>query len=159
MHVRSEMPELPAPLVVAMLAGLPEAEGYRIVVKPLRYRSRPHLAARTEFDRRRIVLQVPVPFLPFGEIVPYAARRAPGEGMRFIPITEGITFRTPREVLRFVYLHEWMHWYLRERLGRRSAAEVTCDRFALWNYLRTGEVTEADAREAMKRRRHEFPPD
>src|SRR6185436_19314773 len=48
--------------------------------------------------------------------------------------TEGVTFRTPREVLRFLYCHEWMHWYLRERLGRKSAAETTCDRFALRNY-------------------------
>jgi hypothetical protein len=53
-------------------------------------------------------------------------------------------------VLRFLYLHEWMHWYLRERLGRKSQAETTCDRFALRNYLKE-QVTEADARQAMKR--------
>jgi hypothetical protein len=39
-------------------------------------------------------------------------------------------------VLRFLYCHEWMHWYLREVLGRKSAAETACDRFALRNYRR-----------------------
>ena len=48
-----------------------------------------------------------------------------------------------------------MHWYLRERLGRKSAAETACDRFALWNYGRD-EVTEQDARAALSRRRE--PP-
>src|SRR2546421_440589 len=43
-------------------------------------------------------------------------------------------------------------WYLRERLGRKAAAETACERFALRNYLRE-EVTEADAREALRRRR------
>ena len=93
---------------------------------------------------------MPEPFLPFGEVVAYGARRRPGKGMRFIWLTEGITITTPDEVLRFLYLHEWMHWYLRERLGRASQAETTCDRFALRNY-RKALVTEADAREAMKR--------
>jgi hypothetical protein len=136
-----------------MLDGLPESDGYRVVVKPLRYRSRPHLAARTEFDQRRIVLQVPTPFLPFGEIVPYGARRVPGKRMRFVWLTEGVTFRDPREVLRFLYCHEWMHWYLREELGRKSAAETACDRFALRNYLRP-EVTVDDAKLALRRNGH-----
>ena len=87
-------------------------------MKPLRYRARPHLSAWTDFDERSITLQVPDPFFPFGEIVPYAAKRRPtarkGGPPRFIWLTEGITFRTPREVLRFLYCHEWMHWYLRE---------------------------------------------
>jgi hypothetical protein len=61
-----------------------------------------------------------------------------------------VTFRTQRQVLRFLYLHEWMHWYLRERLGRRSAAETTCDRFALQNYRRRT-VTEEDAVAALRR--------
>ncbi len=133
-----------------MLTGLPEARGYRLHVKPLRYRERPHLSAWTEFDTKSITLQVPEPFYPFGEIVPYAAKRRPGEGMRFIWLTEGITFRTEREVLRFLYCHEWMHWYLKERLGRKSSAETACDRFALRNYRRR-KVTEEDAEAALKR--------
>jgi hypothetical protein len=55
--------------------------------------------------------------------------------MRFIWLTEGVTFRTEAEVLRFLYLHEWMHWWLVEVRGRKGAAETTCDRFALHNYL------------------------
>ena len=124
------------------------ARGYAVHVKPLRYRTRPHLAAWTDFEDRSITLQVPEPFLPFGEIVPYAARRLPGKGMRFAWLTEGLTFRQPREVLRFLYLHEWMHWYLRERLGRRSRAETTCDRFALQNF-RKPLVKVDDARAAL----------
>lgn len=151
MRLTSALPDLAAERARDMLAGLPDAPGYQIVVKPLRYRTRPHLAAWTEFDERRITLQVPQPFLPFGEIVPYAARRLPGKGLRFVWITEGVTFRHPREVLRFLYLHEWMHWYLRERLGKRSAAETACDRFALWNYRRRT-VTEADVQAALRRR-------
>ena len=62
---------------------------------------------------------------------------------------EGVTFRTPREVIRFLYLHEWMHWYLKERLGRKARAETTCDRFALRCYKR-GRVTEEDADAALR---------
>jgi hypothetical protein len=144
------MPDLPVEQAKDMLEGLPNASGYEVVVKPLRYRTRPHLSAWTEFDHRRITLQVPQPFLPFGEIVPYAARRLPGKGMRFVWMTEGVSFRRPREVLRFLYLHEWMHWYLRERLGKTAAAETACDRFALWNYRRPA-VTPADADAALRR--------
>jgi hypothetical protein len=45
-----------------------------------------------------------------------------------------------------------MHWYLREELGRKGAAETTCDRFALRNYLKD-EVTGADVQAALSRRR------
>ncbi|MFB3738622.1 MAG: hypothetical protein ACE14W_06620 [Candidatus Velamenicoccus archaeovorus] len=150
MRIVSELEDLPRDRVRWALSGLPPADGYRVVVRPLRYRERPHLSAYTEFDERRIVLQVPQPFFPFGEIVPYAAKRRPGKGMRFIWLTEGVTFRTPREVLRFLYLHEWMHWYLKERLGRKSAAETACDRFALRNYRRR--VVPVEAAEAALRR-------
>jgi hypothetical protein len=61
-----------------------------------------------------------------------------------------LTFRTRREVIRFLYLHEWMHWYLRERLGRKSHAETACDRFALRNYRRRT-VTADDADAALTR--------
>ena len=42
-----------------------------------------------------------------------------------------IRFRTRREVLRFLYCHEFYHWYLREVRGGKGAAETACDRFAL----------------------------
>src|SRR4029450_2880263 len=127
-----------------MLAGLPETDGFEVLVKPLRYREKPHLAAQTEFDTRRITLQLPEPFLPFGEVVAFGAKRRPGRSIRFIWLTEGVTFRTPREVLRFLYLHEWMHWYLHRHHGRGMSAETTCDRFALRHY-RQQEVTVAQA--------------
>jgi hypothetical protein len=150
MRISSTCSLVSAADVQRMLAGLPAAPGYRVVVKPLRYRSRAHLSAWTDFTEHEIVLQVPDPFVPFGEIVPYAARRRPGKGLRFVWLSEGVTFRTPRDVLRFLYLHEWMHWYLRETLGRRSAAETACDRFALRNYLRRSVGAER-ADEALRR--------
>ena len=151
MVVSSATPEVSAPTLRRMLAGLPEADGYEVVVKPLRYREKPHLAAQTDFEARTITLQLPEPFLPFGEVVAYGAKRRPGRSMRFVWLTEGVTFRRPREVLRFLYLHEWMHWYLHHHHGKGNAAETTCDRFALANYRRR-EVTLADARAAMRRR-------
>lgn len=154
MRVTSAVPEIPADAVLAAIDGLPVAKGYDVHVKYLRYREKPHLSAWTDFEAKTITIQIPEPFLPFGEIVPYAARRRPGTGrMRFIWVTEGITFRRPREVIRFLYCHEWMHWYLRERLGRKASAETACDRFALRNYLRA-QVTEEDAQTALRRQRH-----
>ena len=150
MHITSTFEPVPPDVAARALRGLPPAEGYAIHVKPLRYRERPHLSAWTDFEERTITLQVPEPFLPFGEVVPYAAKRRPGKRMRFIWLTEGVTFRTPREVLRFLYCHEWMHWYLREELGKKSAAETACDRFALRNY-RKREVTVEDATQAINR--------
>jgi hypothetical protein len=154
--ISSTIEDLDPATVERALAGLPPADGYALHVKPLRYRERPHLSAWTDFDERMITLQVPEPFFPFGEVVPYAAKRRPvarkGGPPRFIWLTEGVTFRTPREVLRFLYCHEWMHWYLREQLGRRSAAETACDRFALRNYRRRT-VTPDDAQAALVRRR------
>ncbi len=67
---------------LALCVGLPPADGYAVHVKPLRYRERPHLSAWTDFDEHTITLQVPEPFFPFGEVVPYAAKRRPGTRMR-----------------------------------------------------------------------------
>lgn len=156
MKVHSDLAGLATERAVALLDGLPRATGYLVVVKPLRYRERPHLSAWTSFEDHQIVLQVPEPFFPFGEVVPYAARRRPGKGIHFIWLTEGVTFRTPKQVLRFLYLHEWMHWYLRERLGKKAQAETACDRFALRNYRRRV-VTEEDAVAALARGGAEKP--
>lgn len=149
--VTSTCDELPGAAVRRALVGLPRADGYALRVIPLRYRGdKPHLSAWTDFEAHTITIQIPAPFHPFGEVVPYGAVRRPGKGMKFIWLTEGITLRTPREVVRFLYLHEWMHWFLKERLHRKSRAETTCDRFALHNYRRRS-VTEADARAALRR--------
>jgi hypothetical protein len=131
------------------IEGLPRTD-YEVVVKPLRYRTSPHLAARCEFEERRIVLQVPMPFRPFKEPVIFAARRKRGVGMRFAWASETVPFRSRRDVLRFLYLHEWMHWYLHEVLGKKSAAETACDRFALRNFRRRS-VSSDDADAALKR--------
>lgn len=151
----SELPHLPPDTVVTHLAGLPPASGYALHIGPLHYRDRPHLSAWTDFEDRSITLQVPEPFYPFGEVIPYAAKRRPGtasKSFRFIWLSEGITFREPCEVLRFLYLHEWMHWYLKEVLGRKGQAETACDRFALRNYLEPV-VTVEHARAALARNR------
>ena len=151
MRIRSRHPGVSPERVRGFLRGLPDANGYEVVVRPLRYRTRPHLAAYTEFEHRTITIQIPEPFLPFGEIVQYGAKRIAGKGMRFVWLSEGLTFRSQREVVRFLYCHEWYHWYLKEVLGQKSAAETACDRFALQNYRRR-EVTLDDARAALRRR-------
>ena len=150
MAIRSELTGLTAAQVRRILDGLPRCD-YDVVVKPLRYRWAPHLAALCEFEERRIVLQVPVPFRPFREPVVFAAQRKPGRGMRFVWVSETVMFRGRRDVLRFLYCHECMHWYLHEVLGKGSSAETACDRFALRNFRRRY-VTTDDADEALKRR-------
>ena len=150
MGIRSELAGFTSAQARAALAGLPRCD-YEVVVRPLRYRVAPHLAARCEFEERRIVLQVPVPFKQFREPVIFAARRRRGAGMRFAWASETVPFRSRRDVLRFLYCHEWMHWYLHEVLRRGSSAETACDRFALRNFRRRY-VTTDDADDALRRR-------
>ena len=133
------------------LSGLPKCD-YDVVVKPLRYRSGPHLAALCDFDGHLITLQVPTPFHQFKERVYHGARRKRGQGMHFSWLSENVFFRSRRDVLRFLYCHEWLHWYLHEELKKGSAAETACDRFALRNFRRQ-RVTTDDANLALVRRR------
>jgi len=140
------------------LVGLPTPGDYRVVIKPLRYRTRPSLSGLCEFDIGRIIVRIPEPFRPFDELVYFNARRKRGAGMRFAWVAEKVRFRTRREVLRFVYCHEWLHWYLREVRGRRSGAETACDRFALRNFRRR-QVTVDDALEALQGTRMQLLPD
>jgi hypothetical protein len=152
-RITSAVPDLSPDRVGRILAGLPDAGGYIVHVKFLRYRDRPHLSAWTDFTEHTITLQVPEPFFPFGEVVPYAARRRPGPGrMRFIWLTEGLTFRTPREVLRFLYCHEWIHAMAPQLWAGRRVGETMCDRFALFNYRRMT-VGRDDAEYALRWRR------
>ena len=148
--IRSELAGYSSLEAGRALDGLPRCD-YEVVIKPLRYRWSPHLAARCEFEDRRIVLQVPMPFRPFKEPVIFAARRKRGEGMRFAWASETVLFRGRRDVLRFLYCHEWMHWYLHEVLGKASSAETACDRFALRNFRRRV-VTSEDADDALTRK-------
>ena len=158
MSIRSDLPGLKVADVRRALSGLPSPGDYRVVIKPLRYRTRPSLSGLCEFDLGRIILRVPEPFRPFSELVYINARRKPGKGMKFAWLSERVRFRTRRDVLRFVYLHEWLHWYLREMLGRRAGAETACDRFAIRNFRRR-QVAVEDAVEALRGTRMQPLPD
>ena len=149
LSIRSDLQGMTVADVRRALSGLPSPGDYRVVVKPLRYRTRPSLSGLCEFDVGRIILRVPEPFRPFDEHVYVRARRKPGAEIKFRWVSENVRFRTPRDVLRFVYLHEWLHWYLREMQGRRSGAETACDRFAL-KHFRRRQVTIDDAAEAIR---------
>jgi hypothetical protein len=158
MSIRSDLAGFRVADARRALAGLPSPGDYRVVIKPLHYRTRPSLSGLCEFDLGRIILRVPEPFRPFEELVYFNARRKPGAGMRFAWVAEKVRFRTRRDVLRFVYCHEWLHWYLREVQGRRSGAETACDRFALRNFRRR-QVAVADAIEALQGTRMQWLPD
>ncbi len=157
LSIRSDLPGLGAADVRRALGGLPSPGDYQVVIKPLRYRTRPHLAGLCEFDLGRIIVRIPEPFRPFSELVYHGAKRLPVDGMRFAWVSEKVRFRTRRDVLRFVYLHEWLHWYMREMRGRRSGAETACDRFALRNFRRR-QVTVEDALEALRGTRMQSLP-
>src|SRR5438046_10356673 len=135
MAIRSKLAGYSSAEARRALEGLPRCD-YEVVVTPLRYRWGPHLAARCEFEERRIVLQVPIPFRAFKEPVIYAARRKRGAGMRFSWASETVLFRGRRDVLLFLYCHEWMPRYLHEVLVKGSSAETACERFALRNFRR-----------------------
>jgi ubiquinone/menaquinone biosynthesis C-methylase UbiE len=118
--------------VERLLHGLPRALGYEVVVKPLRWRTRPHVQAFCAFREKRITIQVPQPFYPFWEDVPYRAKRLRRKRrLRFRWYKQRLRFERAEELIRYLYLHEYYHWYLREVRGKRSAAETACDRFAL----------------------------
>jgi len=129
MAVRSTLPTHPPQKVREILRGLPSATGYTVTVKPLRYRTGPHLQAFTYWDHPEIVVQVPEPFRPFREELEVGAWGR-----------TRVLFRTRREVIRFLYLHEFCHWWLYLTHGWGAAAEVACDRYAYTNYLKRGPV-------------------
>jgi len=129
MAVRSTLRSHPAEKVREIVRGLPMATGYRLTVKALRYRTRPHLQAFTFWDRPEMVLQVPEPFVPFAEVVDLGSNGRP-----LVP------FRTRRDVIRFLYLHEFCHYWLFLVHGWGTAAEVQCDRYAFASYRRRGVV-------------------
>ena len=129
MAVRSTLDSHTAAQIRAVLRGLPTATGYTVNVKALRYRSRPHLVAFTFWETAEMLIQVPEPFQPFRELVDLGGGRYP-----MVP------FRTRRDVIRFLYLHEFCHWWLYLTHGWGAAAEIACDRYAYANYRRRGLV-------------------
>ena len=132
--VRSRVTGVDAETLRRWLADLPPPPGYGVSARPLRYRQAPHLAAFCWYEDRLIELQVPEPFGAWSEKVYYRARRKPGRRLAFHWFSRSIRFRTRREVLRFLYCHEFFHWYLREVRGRKASAETACDRFALAHF-------------------------
>lgn len=132
--VVSRVPGVDANTLRRWLIDLPAPPGYALRARPLRYRQAPHLAAFCWYDDRLIELQVPQPFRAWDEKVYYRARRRPGKRLSFQWYSTSIRFRTRREVLRFLYCHEFFHWYLREVRGGKAAAETACDRFALAHF-------------------------
>ncbi|HVO37520.1 MAG TPA: hypothetical protein VMV03_00695 [Spirochaetia bacterium] len=141
MTIHSKLEGFPPERIRAILANLPPAGNYRVEVKPLRYRTSPHLQALCDWEAKVLTLQIPEPFRPFTEPVPYKAQRIKsraGYGNRFDFrwSYREVRFRTPEEVLRFLYCHEYYHYYLHDVLGRKGAAETACDRFALQNFRR-----------------------
>ncbi len=129
MAVRSTLPSHSAEKVRDVVRGLPMATGYRLTVKPLLYRLRPHLQAFTYWDRPEMILQIPEPFAPFAEICDLGSLGRP-----LVP------FRTRRDVIRFLYLHEFCHYWLFLVHGWGTSAEVQCDRYAFAHYRKRGIV-------------------
>ncbi len=129
MAVRSTLGTHTPADVREVLRGLPSATGYTVTVKPLRYRKAPHLQAFTFWDRPEIVIQVPEPFHPFDELVDLGSRGRPV-----------VRFPTRRDVIRFLYLHEFCHWWLYLTHGWGGSAEIACDRYSYENYRRRGTV-------------------
>ncbi len=125
MAVRSTLPTHPPFKVRETLRGLPTATGYTVTVKPLRYRKEPHLQAFTFWTHPEILIQVPEPFRPFREVVDLGTQGEPK-----------VHFPTRRDVIRFLYLHEFCHWWLYLTHGWGAAAEIACDRYAYANYRR-----------------------
>lgn len=141
MVIRSTLPEFPPARIRSILAGLPPARGYTVEVKPLRYRTAPHLAGLCEYESRLITVQVPEPFRPFRQRIPYRAKRIKAHGARSDPFRfrwfyRDVLFRTKTDVIRFLYCHEYFHYHLYELLGQKGSAETACDRFALEHFRR-----------------------
>src|ERR1700730_4567023 len=129
--IRSRVPGVDADTLRRWLADLPPPVGYGVSARPLRYRQAPHLAAFCWYEDRLIELQVPQAFHSRDGKGYVRARRKPVRRLAFQWFSLTIRFRTRREVLRFLYCHEFYHWYLREVRGGKAAAETPCDRFAL----------------------------
>ncbi len=141
MRITSTIEGFPPERLRRLLADLPQAQGYRLEVKPLRYRTGPHLQALCDWESHVITVQVPEPFRAFRERVFYRAQRIKSRAGRGTPFafrwfSRDVLFRTRTDVIRFLYCHEYYHYYLHDVLGKKGAAETACDRFALEHFRR-----------------------
>jgi hypothetical protein len=140
MKIYTTLAEFSPARLKRILADLPPT-AYRVDVKPLRYRTGPHLQGFCDYEAKVITVQVPEPFRPFRAAIAYRGQRirvraARGDPFRFRWFYRTVLFRTRTDVIRFLYCHEYYHYYLHEVLGRKGAAETACDRFALARFRR-----------------------
>ena len=77
---------------------------------------------------------------PFREIVDLGSMGRPN-----------VLFPTRRDVIRFLYLHEFCHWWLYLTHGWGAAAEIACDRYAYANYHRRALVRPPATRASASR--------
>src|SRR2546425_10034953 len=75
MRIQSNLASFSVSRLRRILANLPRAKGYRLAVKPLRYRTSPHLQAECDYESKTITVQVPEPFRPLRQRSPYRAKR------------------------------------------------------------------------------------
>jgi len=142
MRIQSNLASFSVSRLRRILADLPRAKGYRLTVKPLRYRTSPHLQAECDYESnetKTITVQVPEPFRAFRQRIPHRAkriksRRQRGNAFAFRWFYRNIFFRTKTDVIRFLYCHEYYHYYLYEILHKKGSAETACDRFALEHF-------------------------
>ncbi len=156
MRIHSRLTGFSPTRLRAMLADLPRAAGYRVEVKPLRYRTRPHLQGLCDYETRTITVQVPEPFRPLRQRIPYRAQRiktraARGDPFAFRWFSRDVLFRTKTDVIRFLYCHEYYHYYLHNVLGRKGSAETACDRFALERFRRRRPTPQASTQRVPRR--------
>lgn len=140
MRVVSHLKGWPPSRIKECLWRLPVAHGYTVVVRPRHYRKGPSLEGEIDYTRRIITIYVPEPFHPFVTSVYHRAKRIPGRRLKFRWLPRRVTIRSRREVIRFLYLHEYLHWYLWEVERRKAAAEAACERFALENFRKRSPV-------------------
>ena len=96
-----------------------ETDGFEIHVKPLRYREKASPGRADRLPHADHHAPGPRRCLPFGEVVAFGAKRRPGRSIRVHLADRSVDVSEPRaEVLRFLYLHEWMPWYLHRDHGR-----------------------------------------
>src|SRR5207249_11894753 len=127
--IRSDRAEFSVSRVRRILANLPRAKGYRLAVKPLRYRTSPHLQAECDYEGKTIMVQVPEPFHPFRQRIPSRAkrlnsRRQRGNAFAFGWFYGNILFRPRGGVSGLLYCFEDYVYYVYVVLRKKGSAET-----------------------------------
>src|SRR2546426_10808228 len=132
MRIQSNLAGFSVSRLRRVLADLPRAKGYRLTVKPLRYRTGPHLQAECDYETKTITVQVPEPFRSFRQRIPYRAKRIKslrqrGHAFAFHWFYRKIRFRTNTVLIRFLYCLEYHHYYLYELFHKKGSAQTALD--------------------------------